>query len=118
MEEKQKTHDIYQTARLVGAASRGDLELVKYTLGKGADINGRDERGNTPLIRAAMHGHEAVVAFLLESGASTGLKNIRGLNAAHALLSAVRKGHIKPEDLFRAEKHHLISKLLRTAVEF
>jgi uncharacterized protein len=41
----------------------------------GADVNGRGDLGNTPLHQAALNGHTAAVATLLELGADPAMRN-------------------------------------------
>lgn len=45
------------------------LKTFKYMLEQGAEINIRDKGGYCPIDYAAMNGHEAMVAMLLERGA-------------------------------------------------
>eukprot|EP00919_Chromeraceae_sp_WS-2016_P064169 GHVR01151800.1.p1 GENE.GHVR01151800.1~~GHVR01151800.1.p1 ORF type:complete len:107 (+),score=8.97 GHVR01151800.1:2001-2321(+) len=47
----------------------GHLELVKFFIGKGANVNARDNNRVTPLIWASEEGHLDVVKFLIEKGA-------------------------------------------------
>jgi uncharacterized protein len=113
--EKIKTHNPNQTIRLIQAAGRGDLELVKHTLENNAELNGREAKtGNTALISAAMKGRKDVMAFLLSEGADDRITNKKGENAANALMCAVATGEIKTEDFLIIEKEHLISHMLRT----
>jgi len=56
-----------------------------------ADWNIRDYTGRTALHTAAATGHEHVVRWLLERGASV---HVRDINNETPLLSAVRSGHI------------------------
>lgn len=48
---------------------QGNLERLQ-TLLKGRSIDAQDMEGNTVLIRAAEHGHKAMVEWLLQNGAS------------------------------------------------
>uniref|UniRef100_A0A0G4HB27 Uncharacterized protein n=1 Tax=Chromera velia CCMP2878 TaxID=1169474 RepID=A0A0G4HB27_9ALVE len=55
---------------LHGAASTGELErLAQLLQDSPEDINARGLRDETPLMRAAGHGHPEAVSFLLERGA-------------------------------------------------
>ncbi len=47
----------------------GKLQAVQYLIKKGASINGRDEDGWTPLMKATKGKHLAVVKELLDAGA-------------------------------------------------
>jgi hypothetical protein len=60
---------------LLTAARKGDLASVKALCEKGAGIETKTPYGQTPLYLAAMNGHEDVVRFLIEKGASTDLKD-------------------------------------------
>lgn len=54
------------------AASQGKLEIVKYFVSQGLDVNARNETvssGYTPVNIAASHGHLEVVRYLLSCGA-------------------------------------------------
>lgn len=56
-------------AALLKASRRGDLSALAESVKQGADINGSDRNGNTPLILAAEHGHFPAVRFLVDQGA-------------------------------------------------
>lgn len=47
----------------------GDIELLRYLISKGADVNSQSEAG-TPLIWAAGHGQQDAVKVLLEHHAN------------------------------------------------
>ena len=66
---------------LVEAASAGDLSAVRTLLDGGADIDGTNQGGQTPLILAAVMGHTEVVAHLIEGGANPQLRDHLGLTA-------------------------------------
>ena len=63
------------TDDLLEAARKGDLTSVKELIGKGAAIETKTPYGQTPLYLAAMSGHADVVAFLLDKGASTDVRD-------------------------------------------
>jgi ankyrin repeat protein len=80
-----------ETDALLQAARAGHADTVKSLLAGGrADANGRDERGNTPLIEAASAGHDDVVQALLVARADPNAKNDEGQTA---LSLAARGGH-------------------------
>ena len=51
------------------AAGGGRLEGVRYLLDQGADINAREQQGNTALTEATYYGHIEVIKELLLRGA-------------------------------------------------
>jgi hypothetical protein len=60
---------------LLAAARKGDLASVKTLCDRGAAVETKTPYGQTPLYLAAMNGHEDVVRFLIEKGASTEVKD-------------------------------------------
>ncbi len=60
---------------LMIACSRGDLELVKLLISKGASINFLSKTGDTPLSSAVSSGNFELVQFIIESGAGKNLGN-------------------------------------------
>jgi ankyrin repeat protein len=65
-------------------------EDLQFLLDHGADIDGRDEKGNTALANAAAVGYLPTVRFLLAHGAHIDLKNRHGQTAL--MLAAFRTG--------------------------
>lgn len=51
------------------AACKGNVAMVKLLVDRGAEINGIDQQGYTPLARAAEQGQSASVRLLIERGA-------------------------------------------------
>ena len=54
--------DLFQAIR------EGDHGEVKVLLKKGADLNARDESGDTPLMAAALNADTAMLKLLLQAG--------------------------------------------------
>ena len=68
------------TSQLIEAAETGDTDAIHQLLKEGADVNGRDARGRTPLM-AATHGTQAKsVRVLLQAGADINLRDNRSDN--------------------------------------
>lgn len=89
--------------RLRMAINTNDVEEVSNILASGRgviDINCLDENGCTPLLEAARHGHESIIAVLLEQ------ENIdvhrRDSRGSTALLWAQRQGHSNIADQLEA----------------
>lgn len=65
------------------ACKEGWLELVKFLLSKGFDVNTKDSRGRTPLIMATHFSDSSVVDFLIECKADVNLRGEGGLTLLH-----------------------------------
>ncbi|CAH0017361.1 unnamed protein product [Clonostachys rhizophaga] len=59
-------------------------------------LNAKDDRGRTPLMRAARHGHLAIVKLLLDSGADV---NVQGGPNDNALMCALQGNHREVVDV-------------------
>src|SRR6516164_315006 len=66
---------------LVAAIRAADAQAVRKLLDNGADVNGRDAEGNTPLILASFYASPKCVALLLEKGADANAANQAGVTA-------------------------------------
>jgi ankyrin repeat protein len=80
-EEEARQHQIDKL--LLNACSDGDLEKAKRAIENGADVNAKDEEGWTPLHKASLCGHEAVVSLLVEKGAHVNAKDNNGMTPLH-----------------------------------
>ncbi len=66
------------------------MDIVKYLIEKGADVNAKDYYGVTALMYAALYGHLDIVKYLVEHGADVNAKNVNG---DLALMYASNYGH-------------------------
>jgi hypothetical protein len=85
---------------LMVAAQRGQLKMVKYLLGRRANVDARDPEGTTALMLATHRGFADVVEYLLHKGANPTLKN---------------DGGEKAYDIARRWNYGKISRMLRDA---
>jgi uncharacterized protein len=63
---------IKQETALMWAAAVGDEEIIRMLLAHGADVNAKDDSGNTVLDYADRHGHKKVMPLLRRAGAKPG----------------------------------------------
>lgn len=57
------------------AAGHGQLAVLALLQKHGANLQNMDERGDTPLMRAAKSGHLDTVQFLLQAGVVVGVQD-------------------------------------------
>ena len=70
--------DTYGDTPLICASIGDNLDVVKFLLEKGADIEAKDTYGNTPLILASVYNRFEIIKLLLEKGANIEAKNNYG----------------------------------------
>ena len=75
---------------LLSACEEGDLFKVRQLIKEGCDVNTRGEHGTTPLIVAAIGGHNQVVEELIRKGARV---NVKSNTQRTALWYASCNGH-------------------------
>lgn len=68
----------------------GGMSVAVKLLEQGANLNGLDEDGETPLTAAALAGRQEMVKLLLDHGAGTMVRNAGGFTVLHA---AAYAGH-------------------------
>jgi ankyrin repeat protein len=66
---------------LIYAATNGQIEVMRYLLDAGADINAVAPNGTTALMMAVRGGHAAAVDLLLSRGADVNKRNDSGATA-------------------------------------
>ena len=81
---------VYANDDLLRAAARGNLNQVRRQLDEGADIDYRDEVGQTALALAAQNGHVPVVQELINRGAAINVLRTDGRTPLHM---AAGSGH-------------------------
>jgi ankyrin repeat-rich membrane spanning protein len=83
-------HGASPSKALSEAVAGARLDLVKWLLAQGADINYRGNQDRTPLFRAASRGNAEIVKLLLDHGAKV---NLADRNGKTPLVIAAEKGH-------------------------
>ena len=93
--EERGEHGRIQDIKLFMYADVGDYSRMRDALDSGADVNARDERGNTALLYAAELCSVEMANMLLERGANVNARDERGNTA---LMVAI-EGHIGSEEM-------------------
>lgn len=81
-------------APLLIASSAGNLQLVKYLLLQGADLNLKDGNGQT-LLHHAMGLHEKVYNFLISQNINQAVSDDMGITAAELWEAQFKTRHFK-----------------------
>ena len=68
-EEEEEEKEMIFSPALIEASRNGHHSCANLLIKAGADVNGSDESGDTPLSNAAANGHVTCVEVLIEAGA-------------------------------------------------
>src|SRR5579864_3483202 len=79
-----------RTKQFLEAAEKGRISLMLEFLKQGADVNDKDDEGQTALHKAVAAGHRSAVVALLTYGADMGEKDAKGRTP---LMVAAENGH-------------------------
>jgi len=79
--QKDTSEDSTGDTALGYACKYGHLEIVKFLVEKGADINQKNDFGKTPLMYASARGHLEIVELLLKNKADINKKNSKDMTA-------------------------------------
>ena len=67
-------------AQLLSATEKGDIKTAQLLVRRGAHVNARNQRKQTPLMLAAMHSDERLVHFLLAKSADVKTRDDSGFS--------------------------------------
>ena len=65
------------------AIKKGDIERIKKLISQGADVNAKDNRGMTPLHKAAYYGRRQMAKVLIAKGANVNETDTAGQTPLH-----------------------------------
>ena len=98
---------IMPVSSLETAAKYNNVNEARRHLNEGADVNKKDEQGQTPLHHAAYGGQKEVTEVLLERGAKVNAKDDEGWTPLHL---ASKNGHAPLVDLLLAKRGQVNSR--------
>ena len=112
----KKRYDVLHAA----AYHANNLETIKILLKAGADVNGRDEAGNTPLLYAVWRANSKntgaekmpeFITFLLSAGADPNAKSERGISPLSVVQDAQKDAGMNSEEVLK--RMNAVGELLR-----
>lgn len=72
---------VAQDSLLWDSIEKGDMKRVKKSLEIGADVNGRDNNGNTALMQALLRNEYEMATLFINKGADVNIRNVVGETA-------------------------------------
>jgi ankyrin repeat protein len=106
--EKPTSRDVKpaEAAAMQKRADEGDIAIIKTLLAKKANLEARDNKGQTALMIAAANSSTAVVQTLITAGADVNARDASGQNA---LMKVVQNGRIsRAPELFSFELQNAV----------
>ena len=76
--EKEKESKVDINEAFITACKEGDEEFASILIKMGANVNIKDDKGNTPLIVASYNGHKEIVSMLIKNKANLNDKKNEG----------------------------------------
>jgi ankyrin repeat protein len=77
LEELGVVNEMPGCTPLIGACfDKGNFEVVKFLVEKGANVNCKSQGGSTPLMMASFIGSSQMVKYLIENGAEIDATNL------------------------------------------
>ncbi len=80
---KPKTPQADLDQQLFDAAQHGDLGRARELLQRGANVNGKNQLGETPIFGAVIGYSSKMVLFLIQSGADVNARTPNGISPYH-----------------------------------
>lgn len=77
------------------AAQEGSDEIVRLLIGRGADVEAKDDYGLTPLHYAVREGNEAAVRLLINRGADVNANDDEGMTVLHYAADNIYEALVK-----------------------
>ncbi|XP_072314780.1 uncharacterized protein [Eucyclogobius newberryi] len=87
---------------LIVAVCKDNIEMARFLLKGGANVNGTDHDKKSPLMFAAEKGQSSMLKLLLQHDADTSLQDLSGWSAVEY---AMNNGHYSCGDLIKQAKH-------------
>lgn len=100
---------------LFAAIEGGDADVIKVFLSKGANVNAKNDDGDTLLFRAVSKQNQEVIKLLLDQGSDINAKDVNGETV---LMKAVQQNDIELVRLLLSRGAGIKVKTIKTKISF